>query len=299
MLRSGHRPDRTNILFAALIVLSFVLTTYDVQTAGAGGLATALRNGAEAVFTPVQKLAGAVTRPIVGFFDGVANLASLRSENKALTAEVARLEQELTEVEALRARLEALETAANITVPEGIDAVTARIFSIGPSGFDNVRSIDKGSADGLGVGMPVIDHLGLVGRIDVVFENSARVRLVTDPSVRVGVRVVRTGETGWVSGRGSGPLLLEMFDATEVVAAGDQLVTSGGRFPPDLLIGSVIEGARAEAGFALRSNVEPIIDVSGLDFVKVLIETRQEEQGEVESVPVEQVPLEGEEGVEP
>ena len=288
MLRST-RSDRSTTLFIGLVVLSFVLTTYDVQTSGAGGIVTALRDGAEAVFTPVQKAAGAVTRPIVGIFDGLADLAGLRSENEALAAEVARLEQELAQVESLRARLEALETAANIPIPDGVDAITARVFSIGPSGFDNVRSIDRGSADGLGVGMPVVDHLGLVGRIDAVFENSSRVRLITDPAVRVGVRVVRTGEVGWVSGRGSGPLLLEMFEAAEAVAAGDQLVTADGRFPPDLLVGVVAEGARAEAGFALRSTVDPVIDVAGLDYVRVLIETRQAEQGEVESVPVETV----------
>ena len=281
-------------MFVGLVVLSFVLTTYDVQTGGAGSIVAGLRSGAEAVFTPVQKLAGVVTRPVVGFFDGIANLAGLRSENEALALEVAQLEQELAEVESLRARLEALETAANITVPDGIDAVTTRIFSIGPSGFDNVRSIDKGSDDGLGVGMPVVDHLGLVGRIDVVFDNSARVRLVTDPSVRVGVRIVRTGEVGWVSGRGSGPLLLELFDSSEVVVEGDQLVTADGRFPPGILVGEVLEGARAEAGFALRSTVDPVVDVSSLEFVKVLIETRQDQQGEVESVPVDELPVEPE-----
>ncbi|MDH3730473.1 MAG: rod shape-determining protein MreC [Acidimicrobiia bacterium] len=290
MLRSTRRPDRTNVVFIGLVVLSFLLTTYDVQTAGAGGIVTGLRNGAEAVFTPVQKLSSAVTRPVVNFVDGIANLAGLRSENEALAIEVARLEQELAEVEVLRAQVEALQTAANITVPDGLDAVEARIFAIGPSGFDNVRSIDKGSADGLGVGMPVVDHLGLIGRIDVVFENQSRVRLITDPSVRVGARVVRTGEVGWVSGRGSGPLLLEMFDASEVVAEGDQLVTSGGRFPPGLLIGVVVEGARAEAGFALRSTVDPYIDVSGLDYVQVFLETRQDEQGEIESVPPDDAP---------
>ncbi|MEE8332061.1 MAG: rod shape-determining protein MreC, partial [Acidimicrobiia bacterium] len=279
MLRSTRRPDRTNIVFIGLIVVSFLLTTYDVQTAGAGSLVTGLRNGAEAVFTPIQKLSSAVTRPIVGFVDGVANLAGLRSENDALTLEVARFEQELAEVEVLRAEVEALREAVNITVPEGIDAVDARIFAIGASGFDNVRSIDKGSADGLGVGMPVVDHLGLVGRIDLVFEHQSRVRLISDPSVRIGARVVRTGELGWVSGRGSGPLLLEMFDAGKVVAEGDQIVTSGGRFPPGLLVGVVTEGARAEAGFALRSTVDPYIDVSGLDYVKVFLETRPGEQG--------------------
>ncbi len=288
-----HRPDRIHVVFIGLVILSFVLATYDVQTSQVGGLGQALRNGAEAIFTPIQKVAGTVTRPVVGFIDGVANLASLRSENEALQEEVGQLIQELADTESLRARLAELEKIHNLQVGEGIDTITARIFAVGPSGFDNVRGIDKGSDDGIGVGMPVVDERGLVGRIDAVFPNSARVRLITDPSVKVGVRVGRTNETGWVSGRGTGALTLEMFDVTEAVGPGDRVLTAGGRFPPDLVVGTITDAARAEAGFALRTSVEPIIDVGKLDFVKVLIETRQGEQAEdVESVPVEELPTE-------
>lgn len=279
------------MLFIGLIVVSFILATYDVQTSQVG-IGRVLRSGAEAIFTPVQKVTTFATRPVVGFFDGIANLAGLRRENRELLAEVERLEQELADVDSLVARLEELERIHALASPEGIDTVTARIFAIGPSGFDNVRGIDKGSNHGIGVGMPVVDERGLVGRVDAVFPNSARVRLITDPSVKVGVRNTRTGETGWVSGRGGEALTLEMFDTEEAVAPGDRLVTVGGRFPPDLLVGSVLEGARADAGFTLRARIDPLVDTGKLDFVKVLIETRQGEQTDVESVPVDEVPVE-------
>lgn len=275
MLRS--RPDRTTVLFIALVVFSFVLTTYDVQTAQVGSVGNALRTAADFVFSPIQKAASAVTRPVVGFVDGIANLASLRDENEALRDQVASLEQELADTESVLAELEALRKLNNIVAPTDIDAVTARIFAVAPSGFDNVRGIDRGADDGIGVGMPVVDESGLIGRVDVVFADSARVRLITDPTVRVGVRVVRTNETGWVSGRGSGPLVLEMFEATQSVAVGDRVVTAGGRFPAGLIVGTVSEAARSEAGFALRTSAEPIVGFSELDFVRVLIETRQDE----------------------
>ena len=286
MLRS--RPDRTTVLFITLVVFSFMLTTYDVQTAQVGSFGNALRSAADFVFSPVQKAASTVTRPVVDFLDGVANLASLRDENDQLRSQVAALEQELADTESLRAELDALQKLNNVVAPTEIDTVTARIFAVAPSGFDNVRGIDRGSNDGIGVGMPVVDETGLIGRVDVVFADSARVRLITDPTVRVGVRVLRTNETGWVSGRGSGPLVLEMFDAVQAVAEGDRVVTEGGRFPGGLIVGTVKEGARSEAGFALRTSVEAIVVFSQLDFVKVLIETGQDEL--IEEVPPEDLP---------
>ncbi|MDH3470974.1 MAG: rod shape-determining protein MreC [Acidimicrobiia bacterium] len=279
MLRS--RPDRTTTLFITLVVFSFMLTTYDVQTAQVGSFGSALRTGAEFVFSPVQKAASAVTRPVVGFLDGVANLASLRDENDQLRDQVASLEQELADTESLRAELDALQRLNNIVGPAGIDTVTARIFAVAPSGFDHVRGIDRGSSDGIGVGMPVVDESGLIGRVDAVFADSARVRLITDPTVRVGVRVLRTNETGWVSGRGSGPLVLEMFEATQAVAEGDRVVTEGGRFPAGLIVGTVNEGARSDAGFALRTTVDTIVVFSRLDFVNVLITTSEDELTDV------------------
>jgi hypothetical protein len=54
----------------------------------------------------------------------------------------------------------------------------------------------------------------------------------------------------------------------------------------------VAEGARSEAGFALRTTIEPIVDVGRLDFVKVLVETRQDE---LIDEPDDEVPVQLEE----
>jgi rod shape-determining protein MreC len=80
-----------------------------------------------------------------------------------------------------------------------------------------------------------------------------------------------TNETGWVSGQGDGPLKLEMFSAGEPVGAGDLIVTDGSRFPPDIRVGTVLQAAESEAGFALITEVQPAIATSQLDFVKVLV----------------------------
>jgi rod shape-determining protein MreC len=134
-----------------------------------------------------------------------------------------------------------------------------------------VRYIDKGSKDGIVAGQAVVDEDGLVGRVDIVSARAARIRLITDPIVSVGVRVLSTNETGIVTGKGDGPLRLEMFRAKEPVSQGDRVVTDGSRFPPGIPVGNVVRAADAEVGFVLRGEVDPAARLSEIDFVKVII----------------------------
>ncbi len=298
---SYRRFERSTVLFVGLIIVSFVLTTLDVRASG-GGVAGALRDVTQAVVSPVQRVAAAVTGPIVGFFDGVANLADLRRENDRLRSEVQSLQQRLDDNAAELARLEQLEAVHGLQTPAGIDTVTGQVYAAGVSDFDLIRRIDRGRSDGVVEGMAVVDESGLVGRIvQPVGDHTATVRLITDPISRVGVVVLGTGEAGWVTGQGDGPLLLEMTRVSEELREGDLLVTGGGRFPPGLRVGTVREDASAEAGFTLVTTVDPRVDFSRVDFVKVLLTTEADEPIEDAEDPadpqriLEEPPVDGEE----
>ena len=253
-----------------LLGVSFLFATFDVRAEGKG-VGSVLREGTQALFSPVQRLTTAVTRPVVGFIDGIADVSSLRDENDRLSSRVAELESVVRDAEELARRLIELEKINDLDPPGELAAITARIWSNGTSDFDHVRFIDRGSDHGVVKGHPVIDDNGLVGRVDLLGEKWARVRLITDPRLGIGVRDLATNETGWVLGQGTRPLKLEMFDAGESVAAGDLIVTDGSRFPPDITVGIVLAGAEFQAGFSLVTEVEPAIDTSRLDFVKVLV----------------------------
>ena len=270
-MQSFRRFDRSGTLLIGLLVVSFLLATFDVRAEGSG-IGDTMRTAAQSIFGPLQKAAVAVTRPVVGFVDGISNIAGLREENERLRTEVERLRALAEDAEELANRVEQLEEIANLEAPAGLTAVTARIVANSPSDFDQVRFIDKGSSDGIVKGQAVIDENGLVGRVDLVSERSARVRLLTDPRLGVGVRDLETNETGWVEGQGAGePLLLEMFDATEGVTAGDLIVTDGSRFPPGISVGRVRSDAEPEASFALFGAVAPTVEFSRVDFVKVIV----------------------------
>ncbi len=267
---SFQRVDRSTGLFFVLLIIAFLMATFDVRADG-GGFSGSLRVGAQAIFAPVQTVATAATRPVVGFIDGVSNIAGLRDEVERLRDENDALRSQLLDLAALQNRLEELQAINDLDPPGDLATITARITSFGPSDFDQIRWIDKGSSTGVAIGQAVVDEDGLVGRIDFVSESSARVRLITDPRLGVGVRDLATNETGWVEGQGQGELQLRMFAAEKGVEAGDRLVTDGTRFPPGLEVGSVLQTAEAEAGFALITVVEPAINISEIDFVKVIV----------------------------
>jgi rod shape-determining protein MreC len=262
--------NRVTILFLALVSIGFIIATFDVRSEG-DGVGDVLREGTQSVFTPFQRAVDWVTTPVVGFVDGVSNLAGLRDENDRLSERVRELEAQVRATDALEEQVTQLELINGLEVQGELATVTARLYSGGVSPFDNARFIDKGSNDGIVVGQAVIDEDGLVGRVDLVSANDARIRLITDPLVSIGVRVQSSNETGIASGRGDGPLRLEMFRANEAVYEGDLVVTDGSRFPPGLVVGTVSTTADAEVGFVLRSSIEPAANLSEVDYVRVIV----------------------------
>ena len=267
---SGRRFDRPMMLFLALVIAGFIVATLDVRS-DSDGVTNVLREGTQSVFTPFQKGVDWVVTPVIGFIDGISNIAGLRDENDQLRARLREAEADLREITALEEKVTQLELINGLEVADNLTTVTARIYASGTSVFDNVRYIDKGAKDGIIAGQAVVDEDGLVGRVDLVSANDARIRLITDPLVSAGVRVRSSNETGIVSGRGDGPLRLEMFRPLSPVFEGDLVVTDGSRFPPGIVVGLVDSTTDAEVGFVLRADVSPAARLSEIDFVKVVV----------------------------
>jgi rod shape-determining protein MreC len=286
--------DRSTAIFIGLVVLCLVLVTVDLRASGEG-LGGTLRDGVQTAFTPVQQGVAWVTRPVVGFFEGIADLVGLRGENERLRLQVADLERQLAETEFLQNRVQELEEILAIEPPDELETVAARVLATGPSDFDAIRLIDKGRDDGITVDMPVMDEGGLVGRVVAVTGTSARVRLITDPTMRVAVQVERTGETGILIGRGGGLMQLEMFNTNAALIEGDLLVTADGRFPAGIPVARVAQAAKAEVGFSLVTTAIPEAELSRVDYVKVVVFTSDQvvaPEEDEEETPI-QPPLEG------
>ncbi|MCK5040667.1 MAG: rod shape-determining protein MreC [Sphingomonadales bacterium] len=144
--------------------------------------------------------------------------------------------------------------------------VTARV--IGVTGGPYVRSllIDKGHADGIRDGRPVVDENGVVGRAILTGNSSARVLMINDLNSRVPVRVERTNQNAMVVGQNDDMMRLMFYPVDADIRMGDRLFTSGnGRaYPPDLLVAIV---THVESDNII---VSPAADLNHLDFIRVL-----------------------------
>lgn len=269
-MQSFRRFDRSTTLTIVLIIVAFLLATFDVRSSGSG-VGTTMRDGAQTLFAPLQDVTSAVTRPVVGFIDALSDLASLREENEALRLENEELKNQIEQIDSLESELLHLMEINDLEVSGDLSTVVARIASSGSSSFDHVRYIDKGSDDGIKIGDAVVDELGLVGRIDLVLDDRARVRLILDPNVEVAVLDQSTSQAGIIRGDNEKDLVLRMFAADDPARAGSVVVTAGSRFPPGLKVGTIVETATDAAGFGLVTRVKAAVSFSRLDYVKVIV----------------------------
>ncbi len=138
--------------------------------------------------------------------------------------------------------------------------------------WERVITIDRGSADGVKVEMPVLAAKGLLGQTISVTKHSARVRLITDARSGVAGMVQANRAEGLVKGSIEGDVSLEFVSKETTVKPGDVVVTSGlgGVYPKGLLVGEVISAAKTPSSLYQDIRVEPIANLAGLEEVVVL-----------------------------
>ena len=253
-------------------VSSLALITLDARDPSGGPL-DALGSGIRGVLAPAQRALAAVARPIGDAFSGLTQGGTLRSRIETLERENAELRSLVEQFGDISRENDELRKHLGLPARLGLETLGASVIAVGPSNFERIVVIDKGSADGLAENMPVLGNGGLAGRILRVTEDTADVLLLTDRSSTVASRLSTNGELGASTGRGGASIELELFDPRAKVAEGDKVVTStysGGLFPPGIPIGTVIAAPEAGAAPTRKVVVRPAVDFSRISFVFVV-----------------------------
>jgi rod shape-determining protein MreC len=267
------RPRRARIVLAVLLLASVTVITVDFRES-TGGPVDRLRQVAVGVFGPVQRAVSAVARPVGTFFGGLAEVGSLRGDNRRLRGEVNRLRAQERTYQDLLAENERLRGALHMARRCGCRTVGASVVARSGSNFQWSVTIDAGSRQGVAPDMAVIDARGLVGRVVAVSADYATVLLVVDPTSGVAASLARTKARGLLRGGGSGPLAFEPVRAGVQVKVGDAVVTQGyqgGVFPQGLPVGVVERVGPGAGGLVQTVAVRPYADMAALDVVAVVV----------------------------
>jgi rod shape-determining protein MreC len=221
------------------------------------------------------------------FITAPRDIISLRTRNAELEAQVSQLQTQVIELQQRVNETEILAALVDFsrTNPESTYKAAA-VIGRDPSPFLHYIIINRGSNDDIRRGMPVVTNQGLVGRVDAVIADAARVQLITDPGSSVNIYLQNADTNAVLLGSVTGDVSLDMISQNVSVEPTDLILTSGlgGGYPPDLIIGQVVTLRSLEFELFQKATVQPAVDFSRLDIVLVITNFR----------PVDITPLEPE-----
>jgi rod shape-determining protein MreC len=196
--------------------------------------------------------------------------AELESEVSELQAQVIQLQQQVGETDILAALVDFSRARPENTYR------AAAVIGRDPSPFLHYIIINRGSNDGILRGMPVVTDQGLVGRVDAVIADAARVQLITDPASEVNVRLQNAEVDAALSGSVTGDVSLDLIPQDVNIETGDLVLTSGlgGGYPPDLIVGQIVNVRTREFDLFQQATVQPVVDFNRLQIVLIIINFR-------------------------
>jgi len=234
---------------------------------------------------PVREGLSSVVSPVARGFNAVAKGPDFRTD---LEKELERVQKELDATRAENANLKAMIEEYKLIDEENrveserpdLDFVAAHVTGGDPTGHQHFIMIDKGSADGVEVGMAVTDPDYYVGQVVEVTEHTAKVMFIVDTSAQVGAQLIDSRADGIVVGQWQvgGRLQIQHVDRDAEVKDGEWVVTSGSvatetrGVPPDILIGTIFgEPIPTERTNEVSYEVRPAVDFESLHTVWVVM----------------------------
>ena len=234
-----------------------------------------LRVALATVLYPVQWLA---LRPVVladyanQYFTTLS--AAHKAQDDAVQKHIA-LSQRVNQVQALELENARLRKLLGLQARVQAGALAAQVLYDAADPFSRKVIIDKGLADRVVLGAPVLDELGVLGQVTRVYPLVSEVTLLTDRDHAIPVLNTRTGARGVAFGdvtTHADGMELRFMAANADVVPGDLLTTSGvdGVYPPGLPVAKVEKVERRVDAIFARITLTPLALVSGAEHVLVL-----------------------------
>ncbi len=197
----------------------------------------------------------------------------LREQNAILESQVTQLQSQLIVLEERLGEAQVCFALLDFgrTNPQ-YDYIAATVIGREISPFLQYIIIDKGTEQGVRYGMPVVTQQGLVGHVDAVIARAARIKLISDSTSVVNVRLQSAEIEAQLNGSLTGDVFLDMIPLDAMVEPGDVILTSGlgGNFPPNIFVGQVLSTQLRENALFQTASVQPIVDFEGINAVLVI-----------------------------
>jgi rod shape-determining protein MreC len=234
-----------------------------------------------AAFASFKRSGAEVQGALSGNADVQKSPAQLLSENERLTIENAELRVYKSRVDQLQSEVSRLDYLLGFVKRQDTALIPAKILARKTAAWYRQATIDKGRNQGVLDGSPIVIPTGtdgrpaLVGRVARADANEAEILFITDELCKVAARIEGSGERGLLEGmRVSAArrpeLRLRYLPRNAAIKQGQKVLShdSTNRFPPDILLGTVIDFRDGDA--SSEAIVEPAVNLDDLPYVLVM-----------------------------
>ncbi len=279
------------IAIAALIALS-VNRTKNVNP---------VQQGVNDITSLASQVITAPVNAVSNTFEAVDNLMHTYDENKHLKSRIQKTEELQAQLDAVEAEQKALEDELQLSHSlSEYEKIHGTVISRNPDGWIDQLVVDRGSENGVEIGMAVMSQNGLVGRVTEVSPLSAKVTLMTtanqrDNLVSAEIHVEQAGSDqtvdeqeedhnekesteeivhGVVEGydQNTKRLIMEQITSNADLHEGQVVYTSGlsNQTPRSLIIGTIDEVTSGDFGLTQRVYITPAADFDDIRYVTIV-----------------------------
>jgi len=265
MRNNFSRTLQTTILFLVVV---------GVMALALGGYFSSASNAVSGSIINLQTWLSSRFLALQDIFTSPQDVITLRQQNADLQREVSELQSQVIQLQQQVGETQQLAALVDFSRARPENTYKgAAVIGRDPSPFLHYVIINRGSNDGILRGMPVVTDQGLVGRIDAVIADAARVQLITDPGSTVNVRLQNAEVDASLIGSVTGDTLLQLLPQDANVETGDLVLTSGlgGGYPPDLIVGQIVTVRSRDVDLFQQASVQPVVDFNRLQIVLVIV----------------------------
>ena len=230
---------------------------------------------------PFQKSFWSAGGSSSNFLGSFLNAGYLAKENEDLKNENQKLLSQIASLQSIEQGNQA-QSAISISCQNN----EVQFVMAGVVGLDDndIVSINKGSADGISEGMPVVNQQNvLFGKIFKVYKNFSKVILISNKNSVINVKIQQSQDStdpevdGIIKGNGGLTAYLDLIPIDSNINSGDVLVTSAIEklFPKDLLVGKILQKEKNDQKPFQQAQVSLFFDVKATDNLFVITNYKQ------------------------
>lgn len=278
--RNKKKAVPTKYVLFSLTIVCIIAILLSLTLSITGG---PLKSVAGYIFVPMQRGINNLGQNISSKANDFKTLSEVLAENEKLKQQNDELTTQLNTIKLERYELENYRELFQLDEKyPSYEKVAANVIAKDSGNWFHTFTIDRGTKDGLKVGMNVIAGSGLVGIITDVGPNYAKVRSIIDDSSNVSAMVTTTQDNFNVSGNlemlsSEGVITFsELRDSDDQVRVGDPVVTSyvSDQYQQGILIGYIASIEPNSNNLTKSGTITPVVDFEHIQEVLVILDIK-------------------------